>query len=114
MSEATWYALLAFILAILAIRGSVKVTRRFRAASRGEGALSTWSERLLVGLLVVICWFLTALAMYLSVLSVYRLVGFPPLTWTPAVSASLAIGVLLIPAAIGEALDLIARGRLRP
>lgn len=111
MSEVTLYVLLAVVLSVLAVRGSLKVTLRFRAASRGEGSLSTWSERLFVGLLVVICWFVTAVASYLTVFSVYRILGNPPLPWTPVVSAILAIGVFLIPTAIGEVVDAIARGR---
>lgn len=110
MSEGAYYVILLAIASVFGLRGSWRLTQRFRAVAFGEGRL-TPSERLLLGTLVAIAWFLTTVAVYLGVLSVRRLLGMEPLGFTAPITAVLAMMILLIPAAIDVVVTHIASGR---
>lgn len=101
------YVLMFVIASVLGLRGSVRVTRRFRAASANNAM--TAPERLLLGVLVVVCWTITAAALYLGFLSVRRLLGFEALGFLAPVSFVVALGVLLLPAAIDAVITKIAK-----
>lgn len=111
MTDDTWFAILLGLAAVLGIRGSWRLFRRYRAASRGEDQL-TPSERLLLGSIVGVAWFLTVVAIYLGVLSIRRLLGYEPLTFTAPITAIVAMLILLIPAALDLVVDWIAKGKL--
>lgn len=109
MTEAAWYVGLFIIAALAGIFGSIGVTRRYRAASRDDAL--TGPERLLLGILVGVCWTITAAALYLGFLSVRRLVGFEALGFLSPVSFVISLAVLSLPAVIYAALEKIAKWR---
>lgn len=54
-------------------------------------------DKLVLALLVGICFIVTAVAGYIGTLSVRRLAGFPPFEWSSTVSFIVAEVILLIP-----------------
>jgi uncharacterized membrane protein YidH (DUF202 family) len=89
------------------------------------GAWSTWDvwqlhrdtaprmtplERMVLGLLVLICAVITLAAGYFGFLSVRRLFGFDAFDWSPLASAVVALAVLLLPARIRYVARRITRG----
>lgn len=112
MSQNLYVAVLLLIAVTLGLRGSIRLTSRFRDATAGEGRLTN-GERLLLGSLVAVAWFLTVVAVYLGVLSFRRLVGLEPLAFTAPITTVFAMVILLIPAGLDLVVERIAKGRGR-
>lgn len=89
----------------LGLRGSVRLTRRYRAVR----PLLAKHEREILLAFVVVAWLITSGAGYFGYLSARRLLGFGPLDWTPIVSVLLASAVLLIPAFLDHIVSRVAR-----
>lgn len=113
MTEQAWIAILLLIAVVFGVRGSFRLTTRYQAAVRGEDRLVN-GERLLLGVIVIVAWFLTGLAIYLGVLSLRRLIGFEPLAFTAQITTALSFVALLIPAGLDLVVERIARGRRGP
>lgn len=112
MTQEAWIGMLLAIAIVFGVRGSWRLTSRYNDATQGEGRLTT-DERLLLGIVVAVAWFLTALAVYLGVLSLRRMLGFEPLPFSPIVTTALSFIALLIPAILDLVITRIARGRGR-
>lgn len=102
----TWvYVVLFGIAAVLGLRGSVRLTRRFLAVSAELHA----SEQLLLGVLLFISWSITLAAGYFGILSLRRLAGFDALPGLVPVSALIATAILYIPVILDIVVERIAR-----
>lgn len=108
MSEVAFYVILFVISGALGYRGSIRLTRRYRAAIRGDDGF-TELERMLFGALVATSWIVTAAATYLGILSIRRLLGFESLVFLAPVSIAISMAVLLIPAGLDYVVEHIAR-----
>lgn len=90
---------------VFGLRGSRRLTRRYRAARplvSGQDAL------LLVGI-VTVAWGIVIFAVYIGILSVRRLLGFEPLDWTPPLTAAFATIALFIPTFLDAVVSRVAR-----
>lgn len=105
MSEAVVYALVFAIVAVLGVRGSWRLTRRYRDV-RLE---LIERERWILLALVVVAWSITLAALYFGGLTVRSLLGFPRLPQLAPVSVLIATGILLIPAFLDWVVDHVAR-----
>lgn len=87
------------------LRGSLRLTRRYRAA---RPLITSQDALLLVGI-VAVAWGIVIFALYIGVLSVRRLLGFAPLDWTPLVTAGFATAALFIPTFLDAVVSRVAR-----
>ena len=105
MIDAWVYAVLFGIAAIFGLRGSVRLTRRYRdVRSRLDSR-----EALILLAIVIVSWVITITAFYFGGLSVRRLLGFESIPELVPISALLAIGVLFIPTFLDAVVDRVAR-----
>lgn len=100
-----WFLLLTGLAFLAGLRGSWRLTRRYRDVS----SQLLRRERLLLGAIVGVAWIITATSGYFAFFSARRLLGYPPVDWTPAVSAVIATLVLFIPAGLDYIVGLVAR-----
>lgn len=107
MSEQLLYVLIFAGASIAGVRGSLRLTRRYRKAS--ENGAMTDSERLLLGSLVVTAWIVTIAALYLGFLSVRRMLGYDALPALAPVSFLISVAVLVIPTGLDFVIDKIAK-----
>lgn len=92
-AELAWIVVLA-VAAVFGIHDSWAVTRRYITV---KDELD-WRGRMLLLLLVVICWSLTATALWFGAISARRLLGFQPIpNVTIPVSFLIVTGVLFLP-----------------
>lgn len=99
------YAGLFVIAAVVGVRSSLHLTRRYRSV---RGQLESRDALLLLAF-VLVAWTLTVAALWWGFVSVRRIVGFEPLDWTPFVSVVLAAVVLFIPAYLDAIVGRVAK-----
>lgn len=102
---ARWFLLLTGVAFLAGLRGSWRLTRRYRDVS----PQLLRRERMLLGAIVGVAWLITASAGYFAFFSVRRILGFPPVDWTPAASVAIATAILFIPAGLDYVVGLVAR-----
>jgi hypothetical protein len=92
---------LAFALVVTAafIAGVVSSARLTRTYVEISSTLD-WRARLVALTFVVVAWTITIAAGFFGALAVRRLLGAPPLDWSPNASAIVAAFVLFIPVAL--------------
>lgn len=105
MTEPWVYAVLFAVVAVLGLRGSVRLTARYRAV---RDQLDD-RERSVLEAFAIVSWVITIAALYFGALAVRRLLGFEPLPGLTAASAVIATLVLLIPAFLDFVVDRVAR-----
>ena len=99
------YAVLFGIVAILGLRGSWRLSARYRFV---HGQLD-YREGLILLAIVVVSWTITVAALYFGFLSVRRLLGYEPLPELVPVSVVIATGVLLVPAFLDYVVTRVSR-----
>lgn len=94
------------VAAFFGVRDSLRVTQRYLDV---KTALD-WRERLVLMLLVFICWTITIAAAWYGILAVRRALGFEPLGFV-AIPISIVISslILFVPSIIRAVLEFIAR-----
>lgn len=105
MTSAHAFAVVALIAFVLGLRGSVRLSRRYRAVS----PLLLQHEREILLAFVVVAWLVTVAAGFFGLIAARRLVGFAPLDWAPVAQVLLASAVLLIPAFLDHIVSRVAR-----
>lgn len=105
MSEAYVYAFLFLVVAVLGIRGSWRLTSRYRAIKSQLIARERW----ILLAIVIVAWAVTFAALYFGGLTMRRLVGFEALPQLAPASALIATGILLIPAFLDWVVEQVAR-----
>ena len=105
MTEGTWYAVVFAIFAILGVRGSIRLARRYRDV-RGQ---LIQRERLLLLSIVVVAWAIAGAALYFGFLAVRVVLGFERIPQLAPVSALIATAILLIPAFLDWVVEHVAR-----
>jgi hypothetical protein len=99
------YAVLFGIAAIFGLHGSVRVTRRYRAVTFDLD----WRERMVLLLLVGICWVITTTAFYVGILSIRQLLGFERLPQLIPLTSLLATLILFVPTVIDFVVTRVSR-----
>ena len=99
------YAVVFAVVAILGVRGSVRLTARYRAVRDQLDAREAWILRAFV----IVAWVITVAALYYGFLASRRLLGFAPLEGLVPISVVVATVVLLIPAFLDYVVDRVAR-----
>ena len=106
MTSEPWvYAVLFGVVAILGVRGSWRLTARYRAV-RDELDVR---ERPVLVAFVITSWVITFAALYFGFTAVRRLLGLEAMGELQALSAIIATVVLLIPAVLDYVVDRVAR-----
>lgn len=105
MTEGLVYAVLFAIVSVLGLRGSIRLTLRYRAV-RAE---LDERERPVLRSFAIVSWVITVACLYFGALSVRRLLGFEPIGGLAVASAVVAIVVLLVPAFLDYVVDRAAR-----
>lgn len=106
MTPQPWlYAVVFGIVAILGLRGSIRLTARYRAVADELDEREQW----VLGSFAVVAWTITVVAGYFGVLAVRRLLGFEAIGGLTIVSAVLATVVLLVPAFLDYVVDRVTR-----
>jgi hypothetical protein len=105
MNEAWVFVVLAGCAIVLGVRGSIRLARRYRGV---HGDLEP-RERLILGALVVVAWTITLVGAYFALLSLRRVLGFPPIEGVSTVSVLVASLVLFIPAGLDAVVERVAR-----
>lgn len=105
MSEGAAFVVLGAVAFALGLRGSIRLSRRYRDVS-GE---LVQRERLILGSFVVVAWVITFAAGYFDLLSGRRILGFAPFEWTPVASIVIASIILFIPAGLDYVVGRVAR-----
>ena len=88
------YSVVLVFASVVGLLSTIELARMYRKAGV-EGR-----ARLLLAAFVAIAGILTIVASYFGGIAVRRLIGFPPLDWTPGVSFLLACIVFAIPPAL--------------
>lgn len=99
------FLIVTLIGAILGLRGSLRLTRRYVDVS----PVLIRRERLLLGAIVGVAWVITFAAGWFAFFSARRLLGFAAIDWTPVGSLIIATIVLYIPAVLDYVVGLVAR-----
>lgn len=105
MSDGVWFLLIFVIVAVLGVRGSWRLTRRYRDV---QGEL-TERERSILFAFVIVSWTITFAALYFGGLTVRNQLGFERLPQLAPVSAFIATVILLIPAFLDWVVERVAR-----
>lgn len=105
MSDLWVFIAFGVVALVLGIRGSVRLTTRYRDVA----AVLVPRERLLLLALVVVAWTITIAAAYFMWLGVRRLAGEPPFEWSPLTSTLVASVILFIPAFLDYVVERVAR-----
>lgn len=105
MNEAIPLLVAFLIVAVLGIRGSWRLTRRYHDV---RGQLIP-RERLILLAMVIVAWTVTVAALYFGGLSVRRALGFPALPELAPLGTLFAIVIFLIPAFLDAVVDRVAR-----
>ena len=101
-----WVFVVPFIVAaVLGLRGSIRLTLRFRDVRTRLDA----HEALILFAIVVVAWVVTVAAFYFGGLAVRRLLGFDTIPELVPVSALISIVVLFIPTLLDAVVDRVAR-----
>jgi hypothetical protein len=103
--QAVAFTVVLAIAAILGLRATFRLTRRYRAVSPQLDE----RERLVLGSFVGVAWVITLTASFYGILSARRLLGLDPIAWSATISLLLASAVLLIPAGLDYIVDRVAR-----
>lgn len=109
MSGDIVFALLILPAVIVGLRGSIRLTIRFRRTSPQLVAL----ERLLLGTLVAVAWLITTVGAWLVYASSRRIMGLAPLPGGALITLVGAEAILFIPGALDLVVTWIARSRGR-
>lgn len=105
MNDAWVFIILGACAFLLGLRGSVRLTGRYKDV---QSELIP-RERLLLASLVGVSWLITLAGGYFLALSIRRSLGYPPFEWTPFTSILVASAVLFIPAGLDYVVSRIAR-----
>lgn len=105
MSETTWFLVIFSVAFLLGLRGSWRLTRRYRDVR--DQLIDR--ERLILLSIVVVSWVITVAAGYFGVLSVRTIAGFERIPQLVPVSVLISSGVLFIPAFLDAVVDRVAR-----
>ena len=105
MTSAHAFAAVALIAFVLGLRGSVRLSQRYRAVS----PLLLEHEREILLAFVIVAWLVTVAAGFFGLIAARRLIGYAPLEWTPLVQVLLASAVLLIPVFLDHIVSRVAR-----
>lgn len=105
MNEGFLFVVLGAAAFLLGLRGSIRLTRRYRAVT---GHLLP-RERLILGSLAIVAWVITIAAGWFDGLSILRLDGAELPRWTPFVSVVVASVVLFIPVGLDYVVNRVAR-----
>ena len=105
MSDGTWFLVLFLVVGVLGLRGSIRLTRRYRAVkTRLDNR-----DRLILLVIVWVAWLVTFSALYFGGLSIRRVLGFETIPQLNPVSALIAIAIFLIPVLLDAVVDRVAR-----
>lgn len=110
MSGTEAFLVLGIVALPLGLRGSIRLTRRYRDV---RGQLDS-RERLILLTFVVLAWAALAIGIYLVVLAGRRVLDMAPLEWTPVVTLVIAAGILYLPAVLDFVIERVARVPWRP
>ena len=105
MIEPWIYVVLFGIAAIFGLRGSVRLTQRYRDVRNQLDR----REALILMAIVAVSWVITLAAVFYGVIAVRRLLGYDYITELVPVSAFLSIGILFIPTFLDAVVDRVAR-----
>lgn len=105
MTEPWLYAVLFVVAAVFGLRGSIRLTRRYRAV---RDRLDQ-RERLVLLAFVIVAWLITCAAFWFGSLSVRTVLGYERIVWIAPFSALIATGVLLVPAFLDAVVERVAR-----